>query len=41
MKGFLNYVYNSANQAKLPSMGFAPLPAGVVSAAKAQLGKVK
>jgi phosphate transport system substrate-binding protein len=41
VKRFLTYAYSAPAQSKLPSLGFAPLPAGVVTAAKAQLGKVK
>jgi len=40
VKSFLNYVYSAGAQDKLPSMGYAPLPAPVVAAAKKQLGKV-
>ncbi|MDX6645876.1 MAG: phosphate transport system substrate-binding protein [Miltoncostaeaceae bacterium] len=40
VKNFLNYVYSAPAQAKLPSLGFAALPAGVITAAKAQLKKV-
>jgi phosphate transport system substrate-binding protein len=40
VKNFLNYIYSAGAQAKLPSMGYAPLPAPVVAAAKKQLSKV-
>lgn len=41
VKAFLNYAYSSAAQGKLPSLGFAPLPKPVVTAAKKQLALLK
>jgi phosphate transport system substrate-binding protein len=41
VKSFLNYVYSAPAQSKLPSLGFAPLPAAVIGKARAQLAKVK
>lgn len=37
----LNYFYSSAAQSKLASLGFAPLPALLLSKAKAQMSKLK
>jgi phosphate transport system substrate-binding protein len=41
VKSTLNYFYSSAAQDKLASLGFAALPAPLLSAAKAQLTKLK
>lgn len=41
VKSFLSYAYGKAAQDKLSSLGFAPLPAPVLKAAKAQLTKLK
>lgn len=41
VKSTLNYFYSSAAQAKLASLGFAPLPAALLAAGKAQLSKLK
>lgn len=41
VKTFLNYAYTAPAQDKLTSLGFSPLPANVLTAAKAQLAKLK
>lgn len=41
VKNVLNYFYSDAAQAKLPLLGFAPLPAPLLTAAKAQMAKLK
>ncbi|MEW6581345.1 MAG: phosphate ABC transporter substrate-binding protein PstS [Actinomycetota bacterium] len=41
VKSFLNYAYGAAAQGKLASLGFAPLPTPVVTAAKKQLALLK
>jgi len=41
VKSTLNYFYNAAAQARLSQLGFAPLPATILSAAKAQMAKLK
>lgn len=41
VKSTLNYFYSAGAQAKLPSLGFAPLPAVLLSAAKKQIAKLK
>lgn len=39
-KSVLDYFYSAPAQAKLPSIGFAPLPANIVAKAKAQLASI-
>ena len=41
VKSTLNYFYSAGAQAKLPSLGFAALPAPLLKAAKAQMSKLK
>lgn len=41
VKAVLNYFYSAAAQARLSQLGFAPLPATILSAAKAQMAKLK
>ena len=41
VKSTLNYFYSSAAQAKLASLGFAPLPAKILAKAKAQMALLK
>ena len=41
VKSTLNYFYSSAAQSKLASLGFAPLPALLLSKAKAQMSQLK
>ena len=41
LKSTLNYFYSSGAQSKLSSLGFAPLPASLLSKAKAQLSLLK
>jgi phosphate transport system substrate-binding protein len=41
VKKVLNYVYSSAAQGKLASLGYAPLPAALVSRAKKQIATLK
>ncbi len=41
VKQTLNYFYSAGAQGKLASLGFAPLPAPLLAAAKAQLTKLK
>lgn len=41
VKTFLNYAYSKPAQDKLTPLGFAPLPANVLAAGKAQLAKLK
>lgn len=41
VKSTLNYFYSAGAQAKLASLGFAPLPAPLLAAGKAQLSKLK
>lgn len=41
VKQLLNYVYGSAAQGKLASLGYAPLPAALVSRAKKQIATLK
>jgi phosphate transport system substrate-binding protein len=41
VKSTLNYFYSSAAQARLASLGFAPLPDALLAAGKAQLSKLK
>ncbi len=41
VKSTLNYFYSAGAQAKLASLGFAPLPAPLLVRAKAQLAKLK
>lgn len=41
VKKVLNYVYSSAAQGSLRELRFAPLPSGLVTAAKAQIKKIK
>jgi phosphate transport system substrate-binding protein len=41
VKSTLNYFYSSGAQSKLASLGFAPLPAPLLSAAKAQMSLLK
>ena len=41
VKSVLNYFYSAAAQARLSQLGFAPLPATILSAAKKQLTKLK
>jgi phosphate transport system substrate-binding protein len=41
VKSFLDYAYSPAAQNKLVSLGYAPLPANLAKAAKAQIAKLK
>ena len=41
VKSTLNYFYSSGAQSKLSSLGFAPLPASILSKAKAQMSLLK
>lgn len=41
VKSTLNYFYSATAQAKLPSLGFAPLPSPLLLAAKKQMAKLK
>ena len=41
VKATLNYFYSAGAQARLSQLGFAPLPATILSAAKAQMAKLK
>jgi phosphate transport system substrate-binding protein len=41
VKTFLRYVYSKPAQAKLATLGFAPLPENLLKAAKGQIAKIK
>jgi len=41
VKKVLNFVYSSAAQGELKDLRFAPLPAGLIAVAKAQISKIK
>jgi phosphate ABC transporter phosphate-binding protein len=41
VKATLNYFYSAGAQAKLPSLGYAPLPPVILAAAKKQMTKLK